>query len=86
MVNWYRAASFLRGGDLPSLGLIEVPTLVIWGEQDELLLPVLLEGLESEVRDLIIARVEDAGHGIVRQQPKRVIDLIRGFLPQPVSG
>jgi pimeloyl-ACP methyl ester carboxylesterase len=85
MVNWYRAASFLRGGDMPALSPIEVPTLVIWGEQDELLLPVLLEGLEHEVRQLTICRVEDAGHGIVRQQPQRVVEVIRGFLAQPAS-
>jgi pimeloyl-ACP methyl ester carboxylesterase len=83
MVNWYRAASFLRGADLPALGPIEAPTLVIWGEQDQLLLPVLLDGLEREVRQLTVRRVKDAGHGIVRQQPGLVVELIREFLTQP---
>jgi pimeloyl-ACP methyl ester carboxylesterase len=85
MVNWYRAASFLRDGDMPALSRVEVPTLVIWGERDELLLPLLLDGLENEVRNLTIDRVAGAGHGIVRQQPQRVVELIRGFLARPAG-
>jgi pimeloyl-ACP methyl ester carboxylesterase len=87
MVNWYRAAPFKAGatGSLP-LQPIQIPTLVIWGEEDDLLLPVLLDGLEEEVRDLIICRVAGAGHGIVRQQPGTVASLIRQFMELQSSG
>jgi pimeloyl-ACP methyl ester carboxylesterase len=81
MVNWYRAAPFLSGGtDSPPLPPIRVPTLIIWGEEDDLLLPVLLEGLEEEVRDLTIRRVAGAGHGIIREQPALVAAMIRQFI------
>jgi pimeloyl-ACP methyl ester carboxylesterase len=81
MVNWYRAASFVSGGtNTPPLPPIRVPTLIIWGEDDDLLLPVLLEGLEEEVRDLTIRRVAGAGHGIIREQPALVATMIRQFI------
>lgn len=82
MVNWYRAAPIVSGGTgTPTpLPQIRTPTLVIWGEDDNLLLPVLLEGLEEEVRDLIIRRVTGAGHGIVREQPGLVASMIRQFI------
>jgi pimeloyl-ACP methyl ester carboxylesterase len=87
MVNWYRAASFKAGatGSLP-LPPIQVPTLVIWGEEDNLLLPVLLDGLDEEVRDLTIRRVAGVGHGIVRQQPGTVASLVRQFIELQPSG
>ena len=35
MVNWYRALRLLFGKlPTPSVGLIKVPTLILWGEQD----------------------------------------------------
>lgn len=87
MINWYRAAPFATGWtDSPPLPPIRVPTLVIWGDEDNLLLPVLLEGLEKEVRALMIRRVPGAGHGIVRQQPDQVSSLIRQFIELQPNG
>jgi pimeloyl-ACP methyl ester carboxylesterase len=72
------------GKDLPpALPRTEVPTLVIWGEEDPLLLPILLDGLEQEVDDLTVHRIAGAGHGVVRQQPGRVASLIREFIELP---
>lgn len=64
----------------PEFVTVTLPTLVIWGEQDHALLPVLLDGLERFVPQLQLARVPDAGHWIVHQQPVRVASLIEGFL------
>jgi pimeloyl-ACP methyl ester carboxylesterase len=87
MVNWYRAAPLKSlATDSPSLAPIQVQTLVIWGEEDNLLLPVLLDGLEEEVGDLTIRRVAGAGHGIVRQQPGTVGVLVRQFIGLQPSG
>jgi pimeloyl-ACP methyl ester carboxylesterase len=87
MVNWYRAAPFKSSAtDSLPLPPIQVPTLVIWGEEDSLLLPVLLNGLEEEVGDLTIRRVVGAGHGIIRQQPGTVASIIRQFIELQPSG
>ncbi len=60
--------------------LVSMPTLVIWGEQDPALLPVLLDGLEAVVPDLRIHRVPSGSHWVVHEQPQEVETAIRAFL------
>lgn len=61
-------------------GLITVPTLVIWGEQDTALLTGNLDGLDRYVSSLTIHRIADAGHWIVHEKPDLVNFLIRTFI------
>ncbi len=79
MLNWYRA---MRLGRLPELDrLIEVPTLVIWGEQDVALDVICLDGTERYVRDLRIERLPGVSHWVQQDAPARVNALLRAFLP-----
>jgi pimeloyl-ACP methyl ester carboxylesterase len=64
----------------PTLGRIEVPTLVIWGLRDQALLPGLLEGLQEYVPRLQVHGVPDASHWIVHERSALVIEQITGFL------
>jgi pimeloyl-ACP methyl ester carboxylesterase len=87
MLDWYRAAPFDfkavggRGaGRLPAPLRIYVPTLVIWGMDDPILLPALLQGLDDLVPDLTVRKVHGAGHGIVRERPGLVTQLIEDYL------
>lgn len=89
MLNWYRAAPFVvpsmeeafeTAPGRPVEPPVQAPTLVVWGMRDEVLLPILLSGLEAHVPLLRIVRVEDAGHGIVHEQPLLVTRLIKEFL------
>lgn len=59
---------------------VSVPTLVIWGERDQALLPGNLDGLEQHVDQLTVHRIPDATHWVVHQQPGNVNRLIRSFL------
>jgi pimeloyl-ACP methyl ester carboxylesterase len=59
---------------------VRTPTLVIWGERDEALLPGNLDGLEAHVSDLAVVRVPDASHWIVHERPEYVNRLIRETL------
>jgi len=89
-VNYYRASPLhppteseagAAGLDLdPSSFCCHVPVRVIWGEQDQALLPLLLEGLDAFVDDLQIERLPNATHWVVHEQPQRVNQLIRRFL------
>lgn len=88
-VNYYRAAGLkspISEAEMDAAvraftaGPSAVPTLVIWGEKDPYLLPENLIGLEKQVRKLNILRVPAAGHWIVHEQPKVVIQAIRDFL------
>ena len=83
MVNYYRAA--LRGGGAVrqrTLGypVIDIPTLVIWGLQDQALAPENLDGLEKLVTDLTIVKLETAGHFVHQDEPQRVTQEIISWL------
>ncbi|MEO5734976.1 MAG: ribosome biogenesis GTP-binding protein YihA/YsxC, partial [Rubrivivax sp.] len=65
---------------------VAVPTMVLWGERDQALLPGLLDGLEHWVPALQIVRVPDAGHWIVHEQPERVAQTIMGLLSTGAQG
>jgi pimeloyl-ACP methyl ester carboxylesterase len=90
-LNYYRASPFHppEGKEsTPPSGLdakqffVKVPTLVIWGEADQALLPGNLDGLERHVADLRVVRVPDASHWIVHEQPALVNELIRNFIAE----
>lgn len=89
-VNYYRASPlYPPSADDPGaarLALAEADfavrakTLVMWGEADAALLPVLLDGLDRLVPDLRIVRWPDATHWLVHEHPARVIREIAGFV------
>ena len=65
---------------------IEVPTLVLWAQDDVALLPCLTEGLDAHIPVLKLVPIEQATHWVVHEQPERVITEIAGFLlPQARS-
>ena len=80
MLNWYRAMRLSAG--LPRLDVpIEVPTLVIWGEQDVALDLITLEGTDRYVRDLRIERLPGISHWVQQHAPEQVNRLLTAFLP-----
>ena len=75
MINYYRAA--FRGGGAwrqRSLGYqkITIPTLVIWGFQDQALVAHNLDGLSEWVTDLTVMTMADAGHFVHEDKPEQV--------------
>lgn len=75
MLNYYRAA--LRGGGAlrqRRLGYptVPVPTLVIWGVQDQALVSENLDGVNEFVDDLTMVRVANAGHFVHEDKPELV--------------
>jgi pimeloyl-ACP methyl ester carboxylesterase len=75
-VNYYRANTSFKQWS----GIIEVPTLVLWGMQDDALRPQLLEGLSDFVKDLRIERNDDSSHWIMHDAPEFVGLKIREFI------
>jgi len=90
-LNYYRASPIKpdAGSDdalhtlvLPDdMVTVRVPTTVLWGDQDQALLPGLLDGLQRWVPALHVERVPQASHWIVHEQPALVADWIRRLLP-----
>ncbi len=75
-VNYYRANQSFREW----AGIIEVPTLVLWGMKDKALTPQLLDGLSEYVKDLQIERNEESSHWITHEAPEFVSSKIREFI------
>jgi pimeloyl-ACP methyl ester carboxylesterase len=75
-VNYYKAN--------PSFddftGIIKVPTLVFHGMKDTALLPVILEGLEKYVKDLIIQKIPKSSHWVMHEEPQLISTKIIEFL------
>lgn len=59
---------------------INVPTLVLWGDEDAALVTENLEGLEKLVPQLTLKRHRTATHWVVHEDPDWVNDNIRAFL------
>ena len=83
-LNWYRAnmppASWLR--DPPDPPAVTVPTMIIWGEADAYMDPVLLERSAATVTGpLRIERLPGVSHWVQQEVPARVNELLLDFLP-----
>ena len=81
MVNYYRANTL----SLPQWGpgrarRIEVPTLLIWGEQDPFVGVELSEGYEPYVRDLTLQRLPHASHWVQQDDPEGVNVRIKAWM------
>lgn len=80
--NYYRASPLkpASGSDAlvlavefaPKFVTVDVPTRVVWGDDDVALPVALLSGLDAFVPDLEVVRVPGASHWIVHEQPARV--------------
>ncbi|PSN16014.1 epoxide hydrolase [filamentous cyanobacterium CCP5] len=79
MLNYYRA---LVQGDLfqRSWGVLEVPTLLIWGEADVALGKELTYGTEAYVRDFHLRYIPNCSHWVQQEQPALVNQYMREFL------
>ena len=56
----------------PEWVTVQVPTHVVWAERDTALLPALLDGLDAFVPDLTLARIPQATHWVIHEQPGRI--------------
>jgi len=83
-LNYYRAnrlsTSPLDNAANASSFMVNVPTLVIWGEKDPAMVPQNLEGLAEFVPQLTVKRIPDASHWLVHRQSAEVTAYIRAFL------
>jgi pimeloyl-ACP methyl ester carboxylesterase len=90
MLNWYRAALQGGFGKQRRLGMrkIELPTLLLWGEDDPILLKESSYGTEEFVSDLTLRYLPGVGHWIQEEAPELVNSMLQAFLsgkPVPES-
>ena len=82
MLNWYRAAA--RGGMAEQIALgfptIDLPTLVVWGEEDVALGKETTYGTERFASDVRIVYLPGVSHWVAQEAPERVNALLASFL------
>jgi pimeloyl-ACP methyl ester carboxylesterase len=89
MVNWYRGLRrsrplLQRLIDAPA---IEIPTLMVWGEQDSALGVELTYGTEDLVSDLTLRYLAHASHWVQQDAPEDVNAIVEAWLTdEPVPG
>jgi epoxide hydrolase 4 len=78
MVNYYRNA--FRGLLDREWGVLEIPTLMLWGEEDSSLGKELTDGTQAYVKNLLIHYIAHCGHWVQQEQPQQVNQYLREFL------
>lgn len=78
-LNYYRNV-WQQGLLSHNWGILEVPTLMIWGEDDTALGKELTYGTEAYVRDFQIKYISNCSHWVQQEQPQLVNQYMREFL------
>jgi pimeloyl-ACP methyl ester carboxylesterase len=79
MLNYYRNI-FQQEILHENWNILEVPTLLIWGEHDIALGKELTHGTQTYVRNLQIKYISNSGHWVQQEQPDLVTQYMREFL------
>jgi pimeloyl-ACP methyl ester carboxylesterase len=79
MVNYYRANMTRLAAGLEGRGAITVPTLLIWGEDDQALDIALTEGNAEYVRDLTVKRLPGVSHWVQQDASDQVNALVMAW-------
>lgn len=80
MINYYRAA-FRSAGEMTSgSGKVDVPTLMIWGEEDTALTIGCVDGTEDYVADFRLERLPGVSHWVQQEAPEKVNTILADWL------
>jgi pimeloyl-ACP methyl ester carboxylesterase len=82
MINYYRANTDLLGRWGKAPPMIEVPTLMIWGEEDSALGIENTEGYGGLVRNFALRRLPDVSHWVQQEAPEAVNGILSSWLPE----
>jgi epoxide hydrolase 4 len=80
MLNYYRALIRHSGSVDLRGGKVDVPTLMIWGEEDTALNIKCTDGTEVYVKDLTLHRLPGVSHWVQQEAPEAVNNLLADWL------
>ena len=81
-INYYRAIFQSLFSDRTEWGILDIPTLTIWGENDTALGKELTYGTGSYVRDWQVKYIPNCSHWVQQEQPALVNTYMREFLSE----
>lgn len=79
MVNWYRGLRFAPPewkGMVEDPPTIEIPTLLLWGEEDRALGKELTYGTDQLVSDLTVRYLPNVSHWVQQEAPETVNEML----------
>ena len=82
MINYYRANFNLipDNNQTQEYGILNIPTLMTWGEEDTALGKELTYGTDAYVKDLELKYIPNCSHWVQQEQPDLVNRYMRDFL------
>jgi len=78
MINWYRA--LIRHGEDPPRERVRAPTQIVWGEQDQALVPEMATKSLEYCDEGDLERFPDATHWVPHEYPDRVASILLDHL------
>ena len=64
------------------LGNLDVPTMIVWGRNDEITPPSTGEEFQRHIKGSRLEFIEECGHAPNWERPDAFVELLDGFLPQ----
>jgi len=86
MINYYRAAFRAVGAMTAGTGKVDVPTLMIWGEEDTALTIGCVDGTEEYVADFRLERLPGVSHWVQQEAPEKVNAILGDWLDRSAIG
>jgi len=83
MLNWYRAVRFVDAAERKLVSqppILDVPTLMVWGEHDTALGKELTYGTDELVRDFTIHYLPGVSHWVQQEAPEAVNAILEEWL------
>lgn len=81
MINYYRALLRIKDGQEIGDAMVNIPTLMIWGEEDSAIDIRCTDGTEQWVPDLELHRLPGVSHWVQQEAPEKVNAILREWLP-----
>lgn len=80
MINYYRALLRTKDGRNIGNAMVDIPTLMIWGEEDTALDIRCTDGTEQWVPNFELHRLPNVSHWVQQEAPERVNAIMRKWL------
>jgi len=64
---------------------IRAPTLLVWGDRDEVAPVRIAHVLEDRIPDSKLSFLEDSGHSPTRDHPAALVELVTSYLDDPTE-
>jgi pimeloyl-ACP methyl ester carboxylesterase len=80
MINYYRAGMRAGSAMFPDPANVDVPTLMIWGEDDTALGKATTFGTDKYVRDLTLRYLPGVSHWVQQEAPEKVNAMLEAWL------